>query len=273
MRYLLITFLIITTGCASYMKRRACDNINWYNLGVEIAMRGEWINSDKTVQECRQVEANVQESQLDLGFKSGMKRYCDPDNAYKMGKAGDIFNKQLCEGPDLSRILKGHAKGVEDYCAKDNAEYAGSSGKKYLGVCSPALEKNFLPGYRKGRKKYVEQMIAVKTSESQNLRSEISMAQVQLAQYQGNLGPLRNELNSLEAQKSFLSSQGQPPGNNSSMYGNIESRISYVNGEVNRVNSMILSQESLVQSLSARKKQIDAEIADLKQELPSLSSK
>ncbi len=94
-RVLLFLLMLSLTSCASYFKRKECESINWFEHGKKVAMRGEWLNSDKTVSECRKVEAHIQESQLDQGFKNGMERYCSPTAAYMTGKGGDLFSRDL----------------------------------------------------------------------------------------------------------------------------------------------------------------------------------
>ncbi len=88
-----------------------------------------------------------------------MERYCSPTAAYMTGKGGDLFSRDLSEGPQPNVLIAEHKKGVKDYCAKTNGYTAGSSGKKYLNICPKDLEPAFLPEYRRGRKKYVQAMI------------------------------------------------------------------------------------------------------------------
>ena len=81
MSLLIVLLTMQMFGCASYFKRKECEKINWFDHGQSVAMRGDRLNADKAVNECRKVEADISETQLDLGFKSGMQKYCDPTNA------------------------------------------------------------------------------------------------------------------------------------------------------------------------------------------------
>ncbi|HEY1079150.1 MAG TPA: DUF2799 domain-containing protein, partial [Bdellovibrio sp.] len=68
-----------TTGCANYFIKKDCESTNWFEHGQKVAQSGKWLNADKKVMDCRRVEAEIQESQLDQGFKSGVQKYCNND--------------------------------------------------------------------------------------------------------------------------------------------------------------------------------------------------
>lgn len=151
-----ISFLL-TTSCTSYFVRKDCEKLNWYQVGYDAALRGERISNDSQVNQCRKVEAEISESQLDLGFKAGMGRYCQADGAYQTGRAGDTFNSEFCDPNQLSLLTQKHKEGLTAYC--NDGMSAGTSGKKYKNVCPPNLEKGFLPEYKKGRKKYLSGLV------------------------------------------------------------------------------------------------------------------
>lgn len=262
-----IVFLIAVlslTGCASYFKKKDCEAINWFEHGKKVALRGEWLNSDKTVMECRQVEANIQESQLDQGFKNGMERYCSPTVAYQTGKSGDFFSRDLCEGPQINVLINEHKKGVKDYCAKSNGYTAGSSGKKYQNICPKDLEPTFLVEYRKGRKKYVQAMVENRQDDVRNLESKISQKQSSLNFTRGRLMSMESEKNSLETQKNYT------PLQNTSQMSYLESRISTLNNDIMNLRSTVYSSESEVKELEKQRNGKLTEISEFKAELPSL---
>lgn len=263
---LLLSFIALNlSACASYFKRQECDKINWYNHGQEVALRGEWLNSDKTLLECRKAEANVNESQLDQGFKAGMEQYCTPQKAYQIGKAGDNFSRNLCEGPSISSILAKHAQGIRDYCSKINAFAAGASGKKYQNVCPPSLEKDFLPGYHRGRKKFIEAQISDKESERQQLNYTIMTRQSELNLKYSELNNLQNRRNFLEMQRSnALASQ------NSTQAGYIDGQISSLSTDISIKQSEVNSASSEIESTRKKQDQLGKEISDFKAELPGL---
>ena len=168
---LVLCSLLSMTSCASYFLKKQCEEINWYQHGQDIAMRGERISSDDMVMQCRKVEAEMSESKLDQGFKAGMSRYCQPDTAFQTGKSGETLNLDLCDPGQLGTLKKRHAEGIYAYC-KDGLG-AGLSGKKYKNVCSADLEKAFMPPYRQGRKKYLSALVQNNETKLRELNVEI----------------------------------------------------------------------------------------------------
>lgn len=156
--FIVLALAFVLSSCASYFVRKECEKLNWYQVGYDAALRGERISNDETVNKCRKAEAEISESQLDVGFKAGMSRYCQPDGVFQTGKSGELFNSDFCEPGQISFLRKRHQEGLNAYC--QDGMTAGLSGKKYKNVCSPGQEKAFLPEYRKGRKKYLQGMIA-----------------------------------------------------------------------------------------------------------------
>lgn len=167
---LLLGFLFLTS-CASYFIRQECEKINWYQQGQDIAMRGDRVSNDETVNKCRKAEAEMSESKLDQGFKDGMNRYCQPDTVFQTGKGGDMLNMDLCDPGQMGTLKKRHAEGIYAYC-KDGLG-AGLSGKKYKNVCSADLEKTFMPVYRQGRKKYLTALVQNNEGKLRELNVEI----------------------------------------------------------------------------------------------------
>ena len=89
---LLAVSLLVLSSCSSYMIRKECEKLNWYQVGFDAAMRGDRISNDDSVSRCRKADAEMSESQLDVGFKAGMSKYCQPDTVFQTGKNGDLFN-------------------------------------------------------------------------------------------------------------------------------------------------------------------------------------
>lgn len=265
-KVILFCALLSLTGCASYFKRKSCEQINWFEHGKKVAMRGEWLNSDATVQECRKVEADIQESQLDQGFKSGMGKYCSNDQAYQTGKGGDFFSRDLCEGPQINVLLNQHKKGVKDYCAKSNGQQAGASGKKYQNICPKELEASFLVEYRKGRKRYVQTMIESRQGEIRDNDSKISSLRGPLMYKQGRLSAMQNEKTNLEAQKNFT------PVENFNLRNSFDERIRNVESGISSLRSDISGDESQIRSLEQSTDKKNAEITEFRSELPSLEN-
>ncbi len=56
--------------------------------------------------------------------------------------------------PDLSLYLEGREDGLTVYCEPLNAFRVGKGGREYLGVCPPESEQEFLAAYSEGNELY-----------------------------------------------------------------------------------------------------------------------
>jgi hypothetical protein len=219
------------TSCTSYFVRKDCEKLNWYQVGYDAALRGDRISNDDTVSKCRKVEADISESQLDVGFKAGMSRYCQPDGVYQTGKSGDLFNTDFCEPGQLSILRKRHEEGLKAYCS--DGMTAGLSGKKYKSVCQSQLEKTFLPEYRKGRKKYLQGMIQNAETKLRDNSLQIDKLSFEKRITDGRLSVLpfvkTGDQDPYREERSRLSNQSW----------SLSSQISSLTGEKNRLQSEI----------------------------------
>lgn len=265
-KVILFCAALALTGCASYFKRKSCEQINWFEHGKKVALSGQWLNSDTTVSECRKVEAEISESQLDQGFKAGMSKYCSREQAYQIGKLGDFFSRDLCEGPQINVLLNEHKKGVKDYCAKSNGQQAGASGKKYQNICPKELEPAFLVEYRKGRKRYVQTMIENRQGEIRENENKINTLRGPLLYKQGRLSAMRSQKANLEAQKNSI------PLENHHLRSSFDGQIDSVGSEINNLQSQVSSEEGQIRSLENSNSTKNAEITEFRSELPSLEN-
>lgn len=228
-------------SCTSYFVRKECESMNWYQTGYDIALRGERISNDSKVNECRKVEAEISESQLDTGFKAGMSRYCMPDTVFQTGKSGELFNAEFCDSSNMSLLQKKHAEGNKAYCS--DGYTAGISGKKYKNVCSAELEKGFMPTYRTGRKKYLDGKIQVADAKKRELTLD--------------LDKLTYEKRLLDSRRSLLPliASGQPDP--------------YVS-ERSQLDSRLRSVESDISSKNYQRSTLDKEISEYQAEALTL---
>lgn len=190
----LILISMSLTSCASYFLKKKCEATNWFEYGENIAMKGQRVDQDQFVDQCRKAEADLDESKLDKGFKKGMNKYCLPEQVYIIGKSGEFFNERMCDGSPIQVLKQKHTEGVREYCQPANGVSAGAAGKKYNKICPAQLEKAFLPEFNKGRKQYLMAQI-------QNKKDEIAA--------------LDNEVNSLNTQKTYLMGQASVAGRSS----------------------------------------------------------
>lgn len=191
--FILVFFIMPLMSCASYFKKKECEQANWFEQGERIALSGKWLKADEFVSTCRQAEANISESQLDQGFKSGKAKYCHPDNAKIVGRKGEILNESLCDGPESLATMKSYQQGIAQYCAASNGFLAGQSGVVYNHVCPQNLEPEFMIEYKKGRTSYLQNRI-------QNEQLELNKMQSQLDLQKVLISNLQNQESGIEAQ-------------------------------------------------------------------------
>ena len=186
---ILLCFLFVSAGCTSAMKR-LCENTNWYEHGKRVAMSGKRINADNFIKQCEKEEVIVDFSQVDLGFKAGMGKYCLPETVYLTGKSGKEFNPELCDGSPIAKLKAKHKEGVAVYCKPENAKRLGSSGKGYSKICPDSLESAFIKSYSLGRMKYLREL-------SRQKEKEIKLARRQERSYQSDLTKKEKQLSGL----------------------------------------------------------------------------
>lgn len=167
-------------ACASYFKRKTCESTNWFEYGQNVALEGRRITGDQFISECYNAEAEVAESALDRGFKSGLEKYCQPDTVFQIGKSGNFFSTEMCIGQGLNTLTAKHRAGVTEYCQKNNAYAAGARGKAYNKICPAELESSFLPEFNRGRKRFLETNIAENQKIIGRLDHEIASLQNEL---------------------------------------------------------------------------------------------
>ena len=173
MRILTLMMAFVLSGCASYFLRKDCEKTNWYQHGHDVAMAGKRLDADDYVKQCQRVEAKVGWGELDTGFKSGMARYCTPDNVFAVGKAGKPFVYDMCDGESERKMRVRYEAGLAEFCVPANGYRFGSAGGVYQNVCPRAVEEAWLTEYRRGRKIWLGAVIERKEREMANLAQEI----------------------------------------------------------------------------------------------------
>ena len=136
-------------------------------------MSGKRLDEDDFINQCRKVEADISDSQLDRGFKKGMRNYCQPETAYETGRKGQKLSRDLCDGAGWNKLVQQHRKGVRAYCNPANGMSAGGTGDKYNYICPKSMERAFLIEFNKGRKKYLNAEVSLRREEIQSLDQDI----------------------------------------------------------------------------------------------------
>lgn len=172
-----ILMLVTFSSCASYFVRKDCEKTDWFEFGKGVAMGGNRLSGNGFVRRCEDAEANINYTALDQGFKKGMSDYCRPDTVLAIGRRGEFFSPDMCDGENIRLLKSQHQKGVTGYCQKSNGQSAGATGKKYNQICPKDLENAFLEEFNKGRKKFLAASIQQTQSEIDDVENEIGSLQ------------------------------------------------------------------------------------------------
>lgn len=245
------------TGCASYFKRKECEKTNWHEYGKSVAMSGRRLSGDHFVQSCEKVEAQINYSALDLGFKSGMANYCLPETVYATGRSGQAFNPHLCDGSDLKLLGQKHQEGVVAFCQPDNGYRVGAQGAKYAGICPQNLESAFLKQFDQGRKIYLKGQIEHKENEIEALEKQISENQKLLAAN-------NKQLALLPVIRALKKAKGKKKAD---VYTPEEQRLI---DERQRLNTKITGLENQVKADRNRQNQLRNEIGSMRTEMMAI---
>jgi hypothetical protein len=171
--FMLVLATLTLSSCASYFTRKECERTDWFEFGKSVAMSGNRLSGNSFVRRCEDAEANINHTALDQGFKKGMATYCQPDTVLALGKRGEFFAPDMCDGENPRLLKQRHEQGVAIYCQKSNGQAAGATGKQYNQICPKELEEAFLVEFNKGRKKYLLANVQQAESEIDDIDRQI----------------------------------------------------------------------------------------------------
>lgn len=264
-KLVIAAFAISLTGCSSFFLKRKCNDINWFNHGEGVALQGKRLDQDDFILQCRKVEADVRDSELDLGFKKGMKSYCEPETVYQTGRKGQFFNKDMCGAGGLKILLARHGDGVKDYCHPKNGFTVGTTGTAYNMICPKNLESEFLIEFNKGRKVYLDLTISQRTEEISRNKSEISSIERKIQSLRFDLSDSRRRLSAAESDLRRLNSD-----QNLNLMSELRSDVDKYKGEVEDIDQQIKKLESDTQALERSNRTKNEEISNLRKEMIGL---
>lgn len=169
-----VSICLSLASCTSYFVRKDCEKTDWFEFGKGVAMSGNRLSGNGFVRRCEEAESNINYTALDQGFKKGMSDYCQPATVSAIGRRGEFFSTEMCDGENIRSLKAQHQKGVESYCQKSNGIAAGATGKKYNQICPKNLEDAFLIEFNKGRKKFLSASIAQAQNEIDDVENSIN---------------------------------------------------------------------------------------------------
>lgn len=245
LRGILLISLLFVMGCASYFKRKECEEKNWFAYGQELAMKGVRPSGDNFVVECRKAEAEFSESQLDLGFKSGMDQYCKPETALMKGKQGETMNLDLCSSSVNKMLVQKNQEGIKIFCQPDNAFSFGGTGKAYNGICPAEMEKAFKKEYLRGRKKFLEQAIISNQQIADDMNYRLANKSVELSSTSARMSYLRPARTIQKVVDGRLVEQTEDP--DQWQRSSLQSDIRRIEGEIRDMQSQQQNARNLIQ--------------------------
>lgn len=231
---ILTSILVLTLSGCSYFQRKSCESTNWFEHGKQVALRGQRLTGNNMVEKCRKVEADISDSQLDLGWKAGQGEYCSLSGAYMAGREGRSFNGEICNASDFAKLAAENKKGIRDYCVPENGEELGRKGQTYEKVCPDNLMKNFVLAYNKGRKAFLGKKVEQLKSELFAKESNLRFQQGRLEGYRANLLHAEGRLHGLSA-----NATAAERANAQAQYDDARSQTSHIEFEVNSLDTSI----------------------------------
>ncbi|MGZ3769061.1 MAG: DUF2799 domain-containing protein [Bdellovibrio sp.] len=252
MQKLILGLVLVSslTGC-SYFKRKSCESNNWFEHGRQIAMRGLRLTGDAKVEECRKVDADISDSQLDLGWKTGQGEYCSLAGAYQTGRKGLVFNGEICNASDFAKLDSENKKGIRDYCTPENGEELGRKGETYEKVCPENLLKRFVLAFNKGRKSYL-------TKKTEQLKNDLHKNESDLRYQEGRLEAYNAQLRYAEGRLYGLSVNATPQERSSA-----QSQYDSAQGDVHRAQSAVRSLQDSIHNVQSELNNAERELAGL----------
>ena len=255
---LAVSLLFVLPGCASALKKQ-CEATNWYDHGISVAMSGKYPASDTFVQQCHKEEAHMDESQLSQGFQAGRARYCTLEGSLNTGKQGYPLNIELCDGANIGKLKEQHVAGIKVFCQSTNGFPVGSSGRVYDGACPKDLEPAFMKEYRRGRRGYLQNEVALK--EQKIIQLEREQGELEREGYE-----LQNRMNTLVTEQLFR--ERAMAGATEDERRRDRSNYDWRRSDLSREMS---SKRSQMESKRHERSQLHGEIETLKREIQALS--
>lgn len=162
--------LLASLGCSSWALKERCEQTNWFEYSQKVAFDGKYLEEDGFIKDCKKVD-RTSAVQLDLGFKQGREKMCQYDEIFIRAKEGVPVFFRFCDGLDMNRMRGLYSQGLVSYCTSQKGYSFAKAGKIYLNLCSPQQEKEFLPGYYKGRREYLNALIVELTGRLVGIKS------------------------------------------------------------------------------------------------------
>ncbi|MDO4222992.1 MAG: DUF2799 domain-containing protein [Acinetobacter sp.] len=120
-------------GCATMSAKEchAASSTTWDHKGYIQGSAGSSYNFSFYAEACAKVGVNTDEVSFKKGYERGIRAYCTPAAARKVGEIGNRFNDANCPaGTDLARLRHENTLGLEYYRTNKRIEDSQSEIRK-----------------------------------------------------------------------------------------------------------------------------------------------
>ena len=141
-------------GCVPHLTQEQCQTINWYQMGLNDGMHGQFQRSlQREIKDCAKFKIEVKTNRYHKGWLAGARKFCRPGTAYQLGVDGQTYNP-ICPADLANRFERSWRRGLKKYCIPSTGYNLGRSGKAYPSFCSPNQVVRFRNAYDSGRRIY-----------------------------------------------------------------------------------------------------------------------
>ena len=270
-------------GCSSYFKRKECEKTNWYQHAHEVAMSGRRLDQDPRIQECRKVDTEINDGEMDRGFKLGMHNYCKVESSLSAGSEGKTFNYDFCDSNIIPALKRNHQKGIQSFCRPDNAYLFASQGGVYENQCHHLNESAYMVRFRQGRKIFLTTRRDSLYNEQRQIANDLTVRGQRISLLDENIKRLDLQILSAERtyakrreRESLQQPQNTSDGFSSSSLTNIESSYNQRMERLEYDRSELLRQRDQasrdIQALNDRQLNVQMELQEVHAELSALRS-
>lgn len=181
------------SGCVPHLSREQCLSMNWYQIGFQDGSHGlNQRDLQKDIQDCAQFQLSVDQKGYLRGWQAGVRHYCQPAIAYRLGTSGQYYN-DICPSDLAPKFKQAWRRGLVKYCVPDTAYNLGRAGKPMPAFCAPDTNVKFRNAYDDGRRVY--STISGTQAELNKVNSQIADLNNQIKAKQDDIKSWQNTLN------------------------------------------------------------------------------
>lgn len=123
-KYLKFTFIAILAGaiggCAGGLSKQECELADWHSIGFEDGAKGlPQTQVSRHRKNCAEHGIGLQLNEYRDGWQAGIDTYCQPGNAYNLGRKGKSY-RGVCPGDVEPAFLAAYGEGRSLYALEQD---------------------------------------------------------------------------------------------------------------------------------------------------------